>query len=448
MAQDITTQAQVVTTQDQVMMTLANREGRGTSLTRKKPTCGKCCKKHYGDCLVEMDNCFGYGKSGHKVRDHPNLKGQDKGSGQAQASNFNMDPPKKNHFYALHSRGEQESSLDVVTDNNPISIPPYRMAPAEFKELKAHLNDLQDKGFIRTSIYPWGAPVGRLGVRFEDCPNGGFMVHQNSGSSLVIEVKSKQHVDQTLMQLKESILCFPQTQNQYDSVWVIVDRLTKFSHFIPVKSTYLAKDYARIFKDEIVSCHGIPLSIISNRGAQFHLGLEGHSKKGWVPRRVFTLGPDLIYKTLEKVHIIGNRLKKTYSRQKSFADHRRRELQFEEGDKVYLTILPMKGVVRFVKKEKLSPHYMGPYENFQKICKVVYELKLPSELTLVHQVFHVSLLKKCIGDFESILPIECLGFQKNLSYEEVPIKIFNIQLKKLRNKEAASVKVLWKNHLV
>ena len=62
-----------------------------------------------------MENCFGYGKSGHKVRDRPNFKRQDKGSGQSQASGFNMDPQKNNHFYELHSRGEQESSPDVVT---------------------------------------------------------------------------------------------------------------------------------------------------------------------------------------------------------------------------------------------------------------------------------------------------------------------------------------------
>ena len=82
-----------------------------------------------------------------------------------------------------------------------------------------------------------------------------------------------------------------------------------------------------------------------------------------------------------------------YSQQKSYADYRRRNFQFDEGDKVYLKNFPMKGVVRFVKKGKLSPPYVDPYDIFQRVTKVVYELRLPSELTSVHTVFHVSLLK-------------------------------------------------------
>ena len=80
-------------------------------------------------------------------------------------------------------------------------------------------------------------------------------------------------------------------------------------------------------------------------------------------------------------------------------------MEFKEGDKVYLKISQMEGVVRFGKKWKLSPGYVGPYEILQRVCKVSYELKLPSELTSVHQVFHVLMLKKCIGDPESILHI-------------------------------------------
>ena len=83
-------------------------------------------------------------------------------------------------------------------------------------------------------------------------------------------------------------------------------------------------------------------------------------------------------------------------------------MEFKEGDKVYLKISQMKGVVRFGKKWKLSPGYVGPYEILQRVCKVSYELKLPSELTSVHPVFPISMFKKCIDDLESILPIEGL----------------------------------------
>ena len=90
------------------------KKGKSTGSPIEKLTCGKCGKKQYGDCLKRTDNCFGCGKSGHKVRDFPNVRGQDNGSGQDQASYSNK-APKKNHFNAHRSRGEQETSPDVVT---------------------------------------------------------------------------------------------------------------------------------------------------------------------------------------------------------------------------------------------------------------------------------------------------------------------------------------------
>jgi len=160
------------------------------------------------------------------------------------------------------------------------------------------------------------------------------------------------------------------------------------------------------------------------------------------------LGPEVVYEATEKVRLIRYRLKMAHSRQKFYADNRKKDLEFEVGDWVYLKISPMKGVMRFGKKGKLRPRYVGPYEILKRVEKVAYELKLPIELAPVHPVFHISMLKKCIGDPVSILPLEGLGVNENLSYEEVPVKILDHQVKKLRNKEVASVKVLWRNHLV
>ncbi|WMV45382.1 hypothetical protein MTR67_038767 [Solanum verrucosum] len=137
-----------------------------------------------------------------------------------------------------------------------------------------------------------------------------------------------------------------------------------------------------------------------------------------------------------------------HSRQKSYADNRRRDLEFEVGDWVYLKISTMKGVIRFGKKGKFIPRYVGPYESLKRVRKVAYDLKLPIELAPVHPVFHISMLKKCIGDPVSTLSLEGLGVNENLSYEEVPVEILDRQVKKLRNKEVASIKVLWRNHLV
>ena len=115
---------------------------------------------------------------------------------------------------------------------------------------------------------------------------------------------------------------------------------------------------------------------------------------------------------------------------------------------MYLKISPIKGVMRFGKKGKLRPWLVGPYEVLQRVRKFAYELKLPSDLASVHSTFHVSILKKFIDDLIFILPIEGLVVYDSLSYEEVPMEIFDRGVKKLMNKEVTSVKVFWRNHLV
>ncbi len=127
----------------------------------------------------------------------------------------------------------------------------------------------------------------------------------------------------------------------------------------------------------------------------------------------------------------------------------RGDFEIKVGGWVYLKVSPMKGVVRFGKKGKLSPRYIGPYEIVRRVGKVAYELGLPKEMELVHPVFHVSMLRKCVGDPNAIVPLEVVGVvEDNLTYEEVPVQILDRQVKRLRNKEVASVKVLWRNQQV
>ncbi|WMV45281.1 hypothetical protein MTR67_038666 [Solanum verrucosum] len=108
----------------------------------------------------------------------------------------------------------------------------------------------------------------------------------------------------------------------------------------------------------------------------------------------------------------------------------------------------MKGVMRFGKKGKLSPRYIGPYRISKRIGNVAYELKLPQELAVVHLVFHFSMLKKCMGDPSLIILTEDISIKDTLSYEEIPVQILDRQVCKLRTKEVASVKVLWRNQFV
>ncbi|WMV33932.1 hypothetical protein MTR67_027317 [Solanum verrucosum] len=104
----------------------------------------------------------------------------------------------------------------------------------------------------------------------------------------------------------------------------------------------------------------------------------------------------------------------------------------------------MKGVMRFGKKGKLSPWYIGPYKISKKMGNVAYELELPQELAAVHPMFHVSMLKKCMGSLSLIIPTEDIGINDSLSYKEIPVQILNRQVRKLRTKEVAPVSFLEK----
>ncbi|XP_070054336.1 uncharacterized protein [Nicotiana tomentosiformis] len=139
------------------------------------------------------------------------------------------------------------------------------------------------------------------------------------------------------------------------------------------------------------------------------------------------IGPDLVYQAMEKVKIIKERLKNAQSHQKSYSDVCRRDLEFKEDDWVFLKVSPMKGIMRFGKKGKLSPGYVGPYRIIQRIGQVAYKLELLPEMSLVHPVFHVSMLKKVVEDSSAIMPVETIEVSKELSYEEISVAILDRQ---------------------
>ncbi|XP_070036934.1 uncharacterized protein [Nicotiana tomentosiformis] len=148
---------------------------------------------------------------------------------------------------------------------------------------------------------------------------------------------------------------------------------------------------------------------------------------------------------MEKIKIITERLKTAQSHQKFYSDVCRRDLEFKEDDWVFLKFFPMKGIMQFGKKGKLSVRYVGPYRIIQRIGQVAYKLELPAEMSLVHPLFHVSILKKVVGDLSFIVPVKATEVNEELTYEEIPIVILDREVRKLRFKEIASVKVLWQN---
>ncbi|KAK1660398.1 hypothetical protein QYE76_048557 [Lolium multiflorum] len=322
----------------------------------------------------------------------------------------------------------------------------------------------------------------------------------------------------------------PKSSKGNDSIWVVVDRLTKVAHFIPVKTTYQGPRLAELYISRIVSLHGTPKSIVSDRGSQFtsrfwqkvHEGLgtrlnfstayhpqtDGQTERvnqiledmlracvleygsKWedcLPYAEFSynnsyqaslqmapfealygrkcrtplnwsevgesqvFGPDILREAEEKVHKIREYLKTAQSRQKSYADKRRREMTFEIGDFVYLKVSPLKGMQRFQLRGKLAPRYVGPFKVLSRRGEVSYQLELPEEMSTVHNVFHISLLRKCLevpektGVFKNI-DHRAVDINSDLTYREVPIRILEEAFRTTRTRSIKFLKIQWSNH--
>ncbi|XP_070050580.1 uncharacterized protein [Nicotiana tomentosiformis] len=209
-----------------------------------------------------------------------------------------------------------DCGIDFVPGTQPISIPPYHMAPVELKELKEKLQEILDKGFIRPSVSPWGAPI----------------------------------------------------------------------LFMKKKDERLAEIYIR----EIVHLHSVSVSIISDQG---------------------------------EVNSVWLRTKQ--SAQKSYADKKARDVTYIVDEKVLLRVSSMKGMMRFRKKGKLSPRYIGPFEMLEKVGEVTYRLVFPPSLSGVHPVFHVSMLQKYYVDLSHVLDFSTVQLNKDLTYDVEPISILD-----------------------
>ena len=133
-------------------------------------------------------------------------------------------------------------------------------------------------------------------------------------------------------------------------------------------------------------------------------------------------------------------------RQKSYADMKRKDIRFKIGEKVFLKVSPWKKVMRFGKNGKLSPRFIDPYEGIEKVGPVAYRLALPPNLEKIHNVFHVSMLRRYRSDLSHVVPSETIELRLDLTHEEDPVEILAHEVKELRNKKILLVKVLWRNH--
>ena len=314
------------------------------------------------------------------------------------------------------------------------------------------------------------------------------------------------------------------TRSGRDAMWVIVDRLTKFAHFLAINMTFSLDKLARLYVNEVVSRHGVPMSIVSDRDPRFtsrfwkqlqralgtklnfstafHPQTDGQSERtiqtledmlracvieftgSWdehLPLIEFAynnsyhssiemapyealygrkcrtpvcwdedgerrlLGPELVQYTSDQIQIIRTKLKAAQDRQKSYFDKKHREVNFEVGDQVYLKVSPWKEILRFGKKGKLSPRYIGPYEIIERVGTLAYRLDLPPELSRIHNVFHICMLRKYVPHHSHVIRPEPVEIQPDLTYAAEPVQILSREVKQLRSKRIPLVKVLWPN---
>ncbi|GKE99050.1 putative reverse transcriptase domain-containing protein [Tanacetum coccineum] len=144
------------------------------------------------------------------------------------------------------------------------------------------------------------------------------------------------------------------------------------------------------------------------------------------------IGPELVQETTDKVVVIKEKLKAARDRQKSYANNKRKPLEYEVGDRLMLKVSPWKGVVHFGKKGKLAPRYVGPFEILERIGPITYWLRLFEELSGVHDTFHVSNLKKCLADASLHVPLNEIKVNETLRFVEEPVEIMDHEIKSLK----------------
>ncbi|KAH0754748.1 hypothetical protein KY290_025018 [Solanum tuberosum] len=411
----------------------------------------------------------------------------------------------------IPSEREIDFGIDLLPNKQPISIPSYRMALVGLKELKEQLKDLLDKGFIRSSIPPLGAPVlfvkkkdGSLRMcidyqqlnkvtiknkyplpRIDDLFQGasyfskidlqsGYdqlrvkeedilkMAFRNRYGHYEVLVTSfgltnipaafmdlmngvfRQYLDMFVIVFIDDILIYSRSENEHidhlrvhDLIWVIVDGMTKLAHFIPVKVSYMAEDSAKLYLREMVRLHGVPLSIISDKGTQFTSQFWKSFQKclGTKVKLSMTFHLQTDGQAERTIQILEDMLRACVIDFKGSWDDDLPLIEFTMATILVLVWPPLKlfmGVMRFGNKWKLSPRFIGPYQILRRVGRVAYELDLPNELAIVHPIFHVSILKKCVGDMTAIVSLEGLGVARAFQMRKFWL---NFWTTKLRNWE-------------
>ncbi|GJU10489.1 putative reverse transcriptase domain-containing protein [Tanacetum coccineum] len=403
-----------------------------------------------------------------------------------------------------------EFRIDLAPRAAPVARAPYRLASSEMRELSVQLQELLEKGFIRPSSSPWGAPV--LFVKKKD---GSFRMCIDYRELNKLTVKNRYplpRIDDLFDQLQGSSVYskidlrsgYYQLRIKEEDIPITAFR-TRYGHFefqvMPFGLTnapavfmdlmnrvckpYLDK-FVIVFIDDILVYskdeeeHGKHLKIIlellkkerfgvhvdpakieaiksqirasetiwidvTTRDSSLEVGKDYYGFYEWIAKNAKwpTHRSGLIRDTTEKIVQIKNRLLTARSRQKSFAYRRTKPLEFEVGNMVLLKVSPWKGTVRFGKRGKLSPCYIGPFKILARVGPVAYTLELPEELKGIHSTFHVLNLKKCLAEGNIIVLIDEIQLDDKLHKIEEPVEVVDREVKRLKQSRIPIIKVRW-----
>ncbi|XP_050895827.1 uncharacterized protein LOC127102503 [Lathyrus oleraceus] len=211
------------------------------------------------------------------------------------------------------------------------------------------------------------------------------------------------------------VTSLPNTAKGNDDIWVIMDRPTKSTHFIPIKINFLLQKLAEIYISIIVKLHGIPYSIVSDRDPR-----KCRTPICWYETgENVMIGPEIVQQTTEKVKMKQEKMKASQSRHKSYHDKRRKAIDFCEDDHIFLRVTPMIGVGRALKSNRLTPCFIGPYQITQRVGAISYKIALPQSL------------------------MDDVHVRDNMTIKALSLMIANREVKQLRGKEISLVKAVW-----
>nr|GEW06892.1 putative reverse transcriptase domain-containing protein [Tanacetum cinerariifolium] len=475
------------------------------------PKCTKCQHHHNGPCTQKCHNCNEVGNFARDCRSSGNTN-------VANAQRDSKEPPKgmeedklggkqikdvpivrdflevfPKDLPCLPPARPVEFQIDLIPGAAPVARAPYRLAPSEMKELSEQLQELFDKGFIRPSSSPWGAPDvkeheehlkailellkgEKLYAKFSKCefwiPKVQFLGHVIDSRGIHVDpAKIEPIKDWASPKTPTKIRQFLGLAGYYRRFIEGFSKIAKSMMKLTqkgIKFDWGSKDFV-VYYDASHKGLGVVLMQREKKtlgtnldmSTAYHPEIDGQSERTiqtlevmlrWKCRspvcwaevgEAQLTGPEMIQETTKKIILIKQRIQAAQDRQKSYADRKRKPMEFEVGDRVMLKVSPWKGVVRFIKRGKLNPRYIGPFKVLAKIGDVVYRLELPQEFGRVHYTFHVSNLKKYYADEPLAMPLEGVHIDETLQFVEEPVEVMEREIKQLKRSRISLVKVRW-----